>query len=191
MCVCPWSCICIKYASPSINPIDTRVSSFSRTPYLSIPLISAPSLVCVCKVLLNVPWQSKCWHQLLFPEGHPNLPHSRHTQSHTENTHKTSYFHWQGFGFTYPSYKTCAAVEKRTVLNLSYTVSTYHVIFSIDSLSCIIQICNLKFSCKVVLCLSVCLRVSLTHHSAGKENIPPGLLALATSLPTRMSHHCN
>lgn len=66
---------------------DTRVSSSSSTPCLSIPPISPASLVCVCKVLLNVPWQSKRWHRLLFPEGHANVPHNTHTRNYTQNTH--------------------------------------------------------------------------------------------------------
>lgn len=87
----------IKYVSSSINPLGTRSSTYSlslthsKSRSLFFPLSPASSLAHVCTLLLNVPWQSKCWHQHLFPEGHPNLTHSTITllhvcaETHTQN----------------------------------------------------------------------------------------------------------
>lgn len=70
------------------------------------------------------------------------MPHNAHTRTHTKLYTKHTSTHTQNplllleVSLLHISHvKTVAAVGKRVTLNLSYTVPTYHVIFSIDSLS--------------------------------------------------------
>lgn len=161
----------IKYVSPPINPLDTLSSiySVSLTHSVSRSPIFPPSLLpCVF-----VRCCSMCRDRVNADTNTCSLKVTQNlttqTYSHMRrNTHKTSYLLWQDCDVTYSSSK----LWKRSQLALSYTLSTHRVDWW---LPCIIHTCNLKTSWKVVLCSSVCLHVSLTHRSAGKESSTPGL----------------
>lgn len=95
-----------------INPLNTLsgVSSHSYTQsvflYLS-SLLTPPAFVCVCSMCRD----SKCWHQHLFPEGHPNLPENTHIhgdKTHTQNLQPSMAGSWF---YIFLIYKMCATDE--------------------------------------------------------------------------------
>lgn len=144
-CVCPYiKCLDIILYSPSnvsfwyqLHISSHKSSSYvikcflslTNTMYFSLSFpIFPPSLVCVCTVLFNVPWQSKCWHQHLFPEGHPNLPEYTHTQLHihTETHTKPPTLYGRVLVVCIPPIRHSQLLKNA---QLFFTLSTYCIMF--------------------------------------------------------------
>lgn len=109
-------------------------------------------------------------------EGHPSSPHgARPARSRTESHTGHPYLRSQGLTLHILGCEASPAAGNTQPLTVSSMMCAHDATLSIDSLSWIIHlsIFNLKFWCKVVLWLRVCLHPSLTRRSAGENKRPP------------------